>query len=279
MSYASLLVNLNLGQSNRTTLAVAQRLAERLDAVVMGMAGGHPSEMVYADGYSGDDVYALERTTTARLLREAHEEFLSVFPDTGDGHGNGSGWRATGKFESVTEFAARQARRADLLITGVPIGAFPNAARAADTSDLILQAGRPVLVVPAGCEVSALDWVLVAWKDTREARRAVADALPMLVRARHVQLVEIASDKDHQAAQSRLDDVAAWLARHEVGAETTVVLANPDDPDQLGALATELGADLVVAGAYGHSRLREWALGGVTRSLLQGLQRCSLLSH
>ena len=107
----------------------------------------------------------------------------------------------------------------------------------------VLQAGRPVLVVPATCAQSALDWVLVAWKDTREARRAVADALPLLARARHVQLLEIADEDDHKAAQLRLDDVATWLARHQVVAQTSVVL------------------------------------GGVTRSLLQGGQRCSLFSH
>ena len=104
-------------------------------------------------------------------------------------------------------------------------------------------------------------------------------ALPLLARARHVQLLEIADEGDHKAAQLRLDDLVTWLARHQVVAQTSVVLGNPDNSDQLGSIANELGADLVVAGAYGHSRLREWVLGGVTRNLLQGEQRCSLLSH
>ena len=113
----------------------------------------------------------------------------------------------------------------------------------------------------------------------REARRAVADALPMLQRVHHVQQVEIADAKDKGEASARRDDVAAWLARHKIRASVTVALFNPDDPDQLGAIATELGATLVVAGAYGHSRLQQWMMGGVARNLRAGAQRCSLVSQ
>lgn len=275
MTYTTLLVNLNPGHSNSKTLAVTQRLAETFNAVVIGIAGGHPSQSVYANGFAGDDVYAPERKATERMLREAHEEFRGVFPLAV----HNTGWRETGKFESISEFVAREARIADLVITGVPEAGFPDFVPAARPPDVIMQAGRPVLVVPASCADIDLNRVLVAWKDTREARRAVADAVPMLQRALHVQLVEIAEAKDKDMAKARLDDLAAWLARHKVRASVTVALANPDDPDQLGAIATELGATLVVAGAYGHSRLQQWMMGGVTRNLLEGVQRCSLVSH
>ena len=170
---------------------------------------------MYANGFTGGDVYAPERKATERLLREVHEEFMGVFSISA----HNTGWRDGCKFESISEFVAR------------------------------------------------------------EARRAVADALPMLQCARHAQLVEIADAKDKRDASARLDDVAAWLARHKIRASITVALANPDDPDQLGAIATELRATLVVAGAYGHSRLQQWMMGGVTRNLLVGVQRCSLVSH
>jgi nucleotide-binding universal stress UspA family protein len=136
-----------------------------------------------------------------------------------------------------------------------------------------------VLIVPATADKPRLEAVLVAWKDTREARRAVADALPLLKRAAHVCVVEIADDADLRAAHVRLDDVVAWLARHGVVAQPLAANTNPADADQLGTIAKEQGVDLIVAGGYGHSRLREWVMGGVTRSLLQGAQRCSLLSH
>ncbi len=275
MTYTTLLVNLNPGHSNSKTLAVTQRLAETFNAVVIGIAGGHPSQSVYANSFAGDDVYAPERKATERMLREAHEEFMGVFPLSV----HNTGWRETGKLEPISEFVAREARSADLVITGVPEAGFPDFVPAARPPDVIMQAGRPVLVVPASCADIDLNRVLVAWKDTREARRAVADAVPMLQRALQLQLVEIADAKDKDTAKARLDDLAAWLARHKVRASVTVALANPDDPDQLGAIATELGATLVVAGAYGHSRLQQWMMGGVTRNLLEGVQRCSLVSH
>ena len=170
---------------------------------------------MYANGFADGDVYAPECKATERLLREAHEEFMGVFSISAQN----TGWRETGRFGSISEFVAR------------------------------------------------------------EARRAVADALPMLQRAHHVQLVEIADAKDKDEASARRDDVAAWLARHKIRASVTVALFNPDDPDQLGAIATELGATLVVAGAYGHSRLQQWMMGGVARNLRAGAQRCSLVSQ
>jgi len=167
-----------------------------------------------------------------------------------------------------------------LLITSVASGDFFGTSRAINVADLIMRAGRPVLVVPPNVNKLALDWALVAWKDTREARRAIADALPLLQSAGQVRIVEMVEETaDWAAARLRLADVVAWLGTHGVRAQAAPEITNPNDPDQLGSIATEQGADLVVAGAYGHSRMREWVLGGVTCSLLQGQQRCSLVSH
>jgi nucleotide-binding universal stress UspA family protein len=121
--------------------------------------------------------------------------------------------------------------------------------------------------------------VLVAWKDTREARRAALDSLPLIKQAEEVTLVQIVERGDHKPSiQASLSDVAAWLARHGVETVTTMPVAS-GKPDQLGSVASDIGADLIVAGAYGHSRLREWVWGGVTRDLLTRTKLCSLLSH
>ena len=121
--------------------------------------------------------------------------------------------------------------------------------------------------------------VLIAWKDTPEARRAVVDALPILREAKDVMVAEIAEDDDKPAALSGVKDVVAWLSRHGVLASGQV----PDEcghaAAQLGRIASEVGAGLVVAGAYGHSRLREWVFGGVTKELINPSKRCSLLSR
>jgi nucleotide-binding universal stress UspA family protein len=147
-------------------------------------------------------------------------------------------------------------------------------------SDLVMQAGRPLLVVPDACNWLDLRSVLIAWKDTAEARRAVADALPLLRKATDVTVVEIVEEPaDRTAALSPVKDVAAWLSRHGVSASAQV----PEECGEAGALleriASEVAAGVIVGGAYGHSRLREWILGGVTRRLVNPSNRCSLLSR
>ncbi len=122
--------------------------------------------------------------------------------------------------------------------------------------------------------------VLIAWNDTPEARRAVADALPMLRKAEDVIVAEIVEDEyGRPAALSGVKDLVGWLSRHGVLASEQV----PDEcgyaAAQLGRIASEVGAGLVVAGAYGHSRLREWVFGGVTKELINPSKRCSLLSR
>lgn len=116
----------------------------------------------------------------------------------------------------------------------------------------------------------------IFWKSTSGA---AVDALPLFKKAGHVLVVEIAAEEDLAEARARLKDVAGWLRRHGVSAETLASSSHGEDSAQLRAMAREHAADVVVAGAYGHSRLREWALGGVTRDLLLRTERCSLLSH
>src|SRR5258706_1380951 len=142
-----------------------------------------------------------------------------------------------------------------------------------------MQTGRPLLVVPDACSWLDLRSVLIAWKDTAEARRAVADALPVLRKASDITIVEIVEElADRAAALSRVKDVATWLSRHGVSASEQVPEECGEAGAQLERIASEVGAGVVVAGAYGHSRLREWILGGGTRRLGNPSKRCSLFS-
>ncbi len=131
---------------------------------------------------------------------------------------------------------------------------------------------------------TCLDQIMLAWKETPKARRAALDALPLLQRAVHVTVVEISAEKDLPLARQRLADVSCWLTRHGIIAETLAAAAlhdnafRDDDGKQLEPVARKLGAILIVAGAHGHSRLRESAFGSVTGTLIHG-DRCALLSH
>ncbi|MEI9924279.1 MAG: universal stress protein [Bradyrhizobium sp.] len=124
-----------------------------------------------------------------------------------------------------------------------------------------------------------LERVVIGWKDTRETRRAVFDALPLLKRAAHVAVVEICAEEDIAAARTRVEDVVGWLKWHGIAAESHPSRSTGDDASLLHAIAQEQGANMVVAGAYGHSRVREWVLGGMTRDLLLSGKNFSLLSH
>ena len=136
-------------------------------------------------------------------------------------------------------------------------------------------------MTPSGAAQFKVKRVAVAWKDSREARRAVSDALPFLQRADTVLLVEVCDKEDTASVERRLADVAAWLLRHGVKATASVTAATPNsvDAEQFLGLAERHKADLIVAGGYGHSRLGEWVFGGFTRALLAQSARAVLFSH
>jgi nucleotide-binding universal stress UspA family protein len=135
-------------------------------------------------------------------------------------------------------------------------------------------------VVPDTVRPTALRRVLVAWKDTRECRRALRDAIPFLQRAEEVMILHLAEDGAESEAKKALADVGSYLARQKV------IVADEIWRRARGPVATELlrfvqdeKADLIVAGGYGHSRLGEWIFGGVTHELLSASPVCCLLSH
>lgn len=144
--------------------------------------------------------------------------------------------------------------------------------------ELVLAVGRPTLVVPfAGKPRTIGQQVMVAWNGTRESTRAVHDAMPVLKRAEKVIVYSInPSDKEHIAGA----DIAAHLAEHGVNAQAEHTVARDISiGDALLSAAADHGSDLLVMGAYGHSRLRELALGGATRYLLAHMTLPVMLSH
>jgi nucleotide-binding universal stress UspA family protein len=174
----------------------------------------------------------------------------------------------------------QHARAADILVIGARAETLVDPCAAPDPSDLVMQAGRPLIVVPPTAEWLDLRSVLVAWKDVREARRAVFDALPILAAAKEVTITEIPEQEGRRAdAVSHVADVAAWLHGHGIAANTSVPDKTGGVIEQLEKIAANVGAGAVIAGAYGHSRFREWVLSGVTRHLATESRRCAFLSR
>lgn len=276
MSYKVIMVHMELGTSNARLLKIAADLVDRLHADVIGVAACQPIQIPFDDVSLTGEVIAEDRQEIEKELKDTEAEFRAAFK----GHAGKVAWRCTCTFGSLAEYIAHQARAADLIITGPDIGGGVfDTTRRVGIADLALQAGRPVLVVPQDCEELQLQHVLVGWKGTRESRRAIADALPVLQKAAKVTVVQIAPDAEMSRAKEHLADVQVWLGRHGVNAAIEAVAAAGEDSVRLGQVAYEKGADLIVAGAYGHSRLREWVLGGVTYDFLLRPDHCVLVSH
>lgn len=172
-------------------------------------------------------------------------------------------------------------RAADLIVAAqtdpewdlAPLMDFPE--------QLALESGRPVLVIPyAGRTPRIGRHAVVAWKPSREASRAVFDALPLLQDAERVHVLEIKEHADTRPALAPDTSIAAALARHGVKVEVrSTIAADISVGDEILSRSADLGADLLVMGAYGRSRFRELIFGGATRHISRHMTLPTLFSH
>jgi nucleotide-binding universal stress UspA family protein len=260
---------------NADLLAVVADLARRFSAVVIGVYARQLSMQtsVMATGPGEPRGHELEKFRERAATAEA--EFRSALSGV-----NNCLWRAQMVAGPSSDYLASEARAADLLVAAVePSEHTPSPSPEIEVSDLVMRSGRPVLLTPPGATGLKLARTLVCWKDSREARRAVADALPILKASQAVEVVELVSEHETEAARGRLSDVGDWLRRHRIEANCFATPLRGSESSHLSAIAKDLRVDLIVAGAFGHSRLREWAFGGVTRDLLVTGERCTLVSH
>ncbi|VTU36337.1 Universal stress protein family protein [Variovorax sp. PBS-H4] len=173
---------------------------------------------------------------------------------------------------------ARRALYADLLILGQRDPDDPAAGELPSdfVPSVLVESGRPALVVPYAGPVATIGRsVLIAWKETREAARALSAALPWLVRAQSVHAVSYGED-----AEASLRSLQRYL--NAQGVNAAMQHGDPDEREvgeRVLSTAADVGADLLVMGCYGHSRAREWVLGGATRSMLQSMTLPVLMSH
>ena len=275
MSYQTLMVHLHIGHLNADLLQITRSLTECLQTHVIGIMVGQPTQMIYGKGYALLDFFDKEQAHIEQKIAESEAQFREVFK----GFSKTIEWRSTITREPMADYLVAEACSADIVVTGVSPSDFYEGPNAVNAGEIIMQVGRPVIVVPKAKKNLKLENILIGWKDTREARRAIADALPLLKIANKVTVLAIADEDEKASATKRLDEVLAWLKSHGVTAEPVVSIAVDTDATQLIAIAKQQDVDLVVAGAYGHSRLRQWVLGGVTNDLLQQANLCSLLSH
>jgi len=269
-TYVSIMVPMDLEPHAEARAKLAADLADRFSSRLIGIAAQPIQAPLYfeapVEGVAG--IVEIEERRSKEDLAKVEAVFRRAV-----GARNRIEWRQALDFPR--DYAIEQARAADLIVAARPQrsdgGLRP---MSVDGGDLVMDAGRPVLFVPPEVNFLSATRIVVAWKDTREARRAVWDGMPFLKRAAEVSIVAV--DDDDRSAR----DVAAYLGCHNVDA---AVLTRPETGNlvavELVRIAQQEGADLIISGAYGHSRAREWAFGGVTRDLLTASPLCCLMTH
>ena len=271
------IVNLTVGASRDVAADYAISLAAAFGAHLSGI--GFAYEVVVPGtvfGGVGADLIQAQREASLEATRTVVDSFEAAVRRIGVS-------AETHVLEASSVAAAdtfgRLARRFDLAVVAQAEPDGP------PSRDLIIEAvlfesGRPVLIVPyIQKEGLKLDRVMVCWDGSRNAARAVGDAMPFLARAKAVEIVVVTGDAG-KSDEIPGADIAHHLARHRLQVELRRIVAGDlDVANTILSHAADAGTDFIVMGGYGHSRLREFVLGGATRGILQSMTVPTLMSH
>lgn len=279
MSYKTILVHIDHAEYSRNRMEIAADLAIADDAHLIGAAMIGVSTLTFDRSHIEEKDPAI--AAHLNFLRERASRFAAGFEDVARRKGVRSyeGRVVDGEAAYGT---CLQARYSDLVVIGqtdlnrsAPIVApdFPEF--------VILHAGRPVLIIPHGGQVKSVGKsVMIAWNASQEATRAVTDSLPILRRADIVRVAVFNPDSRSEVHGEQAGaDIALFLARHGVKVEVLPPQQSSRVGNALLALAEQHGVDLLVMGGYGHTRFREFLLGGVTRAVLADMRIPVLMSR
>ncbi len=273
-----IVVNLSVGEASDAATQYAVSVATAFEAHLAGIAFAY-EPIVYGSPFEGVTASLIDterakrvhaaKTAVAKLEESARRNGVSVETRLLEAN-----------FADASDRFGMIARRFDLSII---TQAEP---RKLVSEEMIIEAalfssGRPVLVVPyiqkSGLK---LERVMVCWDGSRNAARATADAIPFLARAKSVDVVMITNGERAKSDELPGADIAQHLARHGLNIEVKrIVAVDTDVPNAILSYAADIGADFMVMGGYGHSRLREFILGGATRGILGSMTVPVLMSH
>ena len=278
--YKTIIVHVDGSAREDSRVRAAARLANTFEAHLIGSAATGLSWAGYV--MLANPVYPALIDETFDAVRDTVRAQLAAFEQRARALGVAS--LETRLVEEDAAFSLLlQARCADLIVLGQHTVVDPKlpAQPHGLPEQVILDGARPVLVVPDAWADRALDGTaVVGWNGSAAAARAIASALPLLQRARTVRLVLVNPPELHQLGEVNPgEDMALFLARHGVAADVVVEHADDGAGEALLVRAAAEDASLIVAGAYGHSRYREWVLGGATRDLLRRATVPVLFSH
>ncbi|MDF1734683.1 MAG: universal stress protein [Minwuia sp.] len=280
MAYRNILTVVDEVGKPDQTIGAAIKLAEKHQAHLAALhVAADPIMQLYFDGPISQDVLVSLREQAQLSVQNAEATFTRVLGQSTLSSDFRSQIAAT---SVIDEVIAMHARHADLVVLTQSDPSKERASGNAMPEEVILLGGRPVLVIPyVGIQKDFGNHVLVGWDGSREAARAMNDALPILATADKVTVMSV-NPKTGTGGTGELAgaDIALHLARHDINVEVMHETSHDLSPDQvILSRAAELDIDMLVLGAYGTPRLRERLFGGVTRSLLHEMTVPTLFSH
>jgi nucleotide-binding universal stress UspA family protein len=277
MSYKTILVHIDPGKRCSVRVEVAIQLALQHDAHLVALHALAPFEPPgYVLAEMGPAIIEAQRRVAAAAIARTEDAFTK---QVSAADLRNMEWRTA--IDDPVDAMSLHARYADLVVIGQTADASDGSHVPADFPErLVLAAGRPVLILPSvGSFATIGKRILVAWNPSREAARAVTDSIPLLRLAETVHVMAV-NPKAAEHGTVAGADIGLYLARHGVRVEVkTDHGAEIDVGNELLSRAADLDADLIVMGGYGHSRLKEWVLGGATRTILESMTAPVLMSH
>jgi len=272
----AIIVNLGAGKSGKIVGDYAISVASRLEAHITGIA----IAFVPDNQAAGTALIPVEKIEALQRDNEAAAEtVVDWFAAATARAGVSTEKRILRVNMSTADQFGRIARRFDLAIVGqVEPDGSPIQAMILEST--LFESGRPMIIVPyVQTTPLKLDRIMICWDGSRPATRAIADAMPFLKRAENIEVVSVTSERGKQD-EIEGADMGHHLARHGFKVEVTRIMRGElDVEDVLLSHAADSDADFMVMGGYGHSRLREFILGGVTRSILRTMTVPTLMSH
>jgi nucleotide-binding universal stress UspA family protein len=272
-----IVVNLSMTEAASPTADYAVSVASALQAHLTGIAFVYdPIVPVSGTGYVPAEVIETQQADNEAAAKAAIDRFAEATRRAGL---SAEPLTISASLAGAGQQFSRIARRFDLAIVGQP---EPKTSSVEDiiAETTLIDSGRPMILVPYIQKAPLkLDNVMVCWDGSHQAARAIGDAMPLLAKAGRVEIVIVG---DEQGKQDEIEgaDMGRHLARHGLKVDVHRVGGGGIDvADALLSRVADSGADFMVMGGYGHSRLREFVLGGVTHSILRALTVPTLLAH
>jgi nucleotide-binding universal stress UspA family protein len=274
--YKDIIVNLSVRKASTTTGGYGISVASALQAHITGVAIAFIPNIPGASmGYLPIETIEAQHRENESAAQAAINHFVAAADNAGV---SAETQTLRVGFANAAERFGRIARRYDLAIVGA-VEPDVHSVEAMIAEAILFESGRPIIIVPYMQKAPLkLDRVMICWDGSRAAVRAIADAMPLLERAGNVEVVSVIHERGkHDELQGT--DMGLHLARHGLKVEVTRIPHHTDTAAALLSHSADSGSDFMVMGGYGHSRLREFVLGGVTRSILSAIVVPTLMSH